>query len=73
MKLANLDGRAVVVTADGVIDVAAASGGRFPSSPDACVAHVAQIRHWLATDHPAKDPTVTRPRWRPTPHASDRP
>lgn len=59
MKLANLDGRAVVITEEGVIDVAAASDGRFPSSPDACVAHIAQIRDWLAADRPVTDPTAT--------------
>ncbi|MFD4504230.1 fumarylacetoacetate hydrolase family protein [Streptomyces sp. NPDC058457] len=59
MKLANLDGRAVVVTADGVIDLEAASRGRFPALPDAALTRIPEIRDWLATARPAVDASVT--------------
>ncbi|WP_405729022.1 fumarylacetoacetate hydrolase family protein [Streptomyces sp. NBC_00028] len=59
MKLANLDGRATILTPHGSIDVESASGGRFPSHPDAAVACVAEIRDWLATTQPPADPKTT--------------
>ena len=33
MRLANHDGRLVLVLADGIVDVAEASAGRFPPDP----------------------------------------
>ncbi|MFJ9377191.1 fumarylacetoacetate hydrolase family protein [Streptomyces sp. NPDC101455] len=59
MKLANLDGRAVVVTPEGVIDLNSASNGRFSTSLDASVTRVAEIRQWLAATRPKADPTIT--------------
>ncbi|WP_105967762.1 fumarylacetoacetate hydrolase family protein [Streptomyces geranii] len=60
MKLANLDGRATVVTPEGVIDLETASGGRFPARPDSAVARIFEIRDWLAATRPAPDPTTTQ-------------
>ncbi|MCW8378672.1 fumarylacetoacetate hydrolase family protein [Streptomyces justiciae] len=59
MKLANLDGRAVVVTPEGVIDLNTASGGRFSASPDAAVTRIAEIRQWLTAGRPQADPRTT--------------
>ncbi|WP_405729073.1 fumarylacetoacetate hydrolase family protein [Streptomyces sp. NBC_00028] len=59
MKLANLDGRAVVVTPEGVIDLNTASDGRFSTSVDASVTRIAEISQWLAATHPKADSTTT--------------
>ncbi|MCD7445615.1 fumarylacetoacetate hydrolase family protein [Streptomyces sp. NPDC021056] len=59
MKLANLDGRAVVVTPEGVIDLHTASGGHFSASPDAVVSRIREIRRWLAATRPEPDTRTT--------------
>src|ERR1044072_9439228 len=59
MKLANLDGRAVVVTPEGVIDLHSASAGRFSTLLDDSVTRIAEIRTWLAAADPEVDPTTT--------------
>ncbi|MCG7206612.1 fumarylacetoacetate hydrolase family protein [Streptomyces arenae] len=56
MKLANLDGRAAVLTAQGAVDVESASDGRFPSHPDAALRHLAEIRDWVGAAGPRADP-----------------
>jgi 2,4-didehydro-3-deoxy-L-rhamnonate hydrolase len=51
MQLANLDGRLVLVTGDGVVDVAVASGGRFGPGPQAVYDDWAEFVAWSATGH----------------------
>lgn len=59
MKLANLDGRATLVTDTGIIDLANASDGVLPSDPDQAVAHMRQIRAWFSGNRPHVDARVT--------------
>lgn len=49
MKLANLAGRLVIVTGGGAVDVEAASGGTFSSSPQNVYAVWETFRDWVAT------------------------
>lgn len=49
MKFANLAGRAVVITEAGAVDVERASGGRFPSDPQAAFSEWAALRAWAAS------------------------
>ncbi len=44
MKLANVDGRAVLVIDGGIIDVSEASGGRLPPDPQAVLEHWDDVR-----------------------------
>ena len=61
MKLANLDGRAVLITDDGAIDLATASDGRFGPDVQAVYDDWAALTAWVAgLDRPAPRPT-TRP------------
>ena len=46
MKFANVDGRAALVTDDGVLDVAVASDGRFGPDPSAVFERWAEFRAW---------------------------
>ena len=46
MRLANLDGRATIVTDEGLIDVARASNGAFSASVDKCVGQLSKVRAW---------------------------
>ncbi|CAN5379597.1 fumarylacetoacetate hydrolase family protein [soil metagenome] len=69
MKLANLAGRAVVITADTALDVEHASAGRFGSDPQALFEDWAGFRDWAATapggdafDIARLDAPVPRPR-----------
>lgn len=52
MQYANLDGRLVVVTDNGAIDVATNSNGRFSSEPQAIYEHWDAFREWAATASP---------------------
>ncbi|WP_166980806.1 fumarylacetoacetate hydrolase family protein [Paramicrobacterium fandaimingii] len=49
MKLANLNGRAVLITEDGAVDVADASNGRFGSDPQSLFDEWAAFAEWAAT------------------------
>ena len=49
MKLANVDGRAALVTDDGVLDVADASGGQFGPEPAALYEEWDPFRAWAST------------------------
>lgn len=70
MRTANLDGRLVLVTDSGAIDVSGASSGRFPSDPQAALEQWDELREWAATvDMPGEPvneslfgPPVPRPR-----------
>lgn len=59
MKLANLNGRATIVTGRGVVDIAKASDETLPSDPDQAIAKLAQIRTWYDSHQPQLDSTVT--------------
>lgn len=71
MKLANLRGRAALLTAAGAIDVERASGGRFPADPQGIFADWLAFRRWAAdarTDQPVPygDGDLGAPSPRPT-------
>lgn len=48
MRFANLNGRAAVIAGDAAVDVAGASGGRFPADPQAVLAEWDAFRDWAA-------------------------
>lgn len=50
MKIANLDGRAVLVTDAGARDIAAASGGRFGPDPQALFDDWAAFAEWASSE-----------------------
>ena len=52
MKLANHDGRLVLVVADGVVDVATASAGRFSPDPQAIYERWDELQEWRAPSTP---------------------
>jgi 2-keto-4-pentenoate hydratase/2-oxohepta-3-ene-1,7-dioic acid hydratase in catechol pathway len=72
MRLANLTGRLVIVTDEGAVDVAAASGGRFGPDPQAVYDRWDEFTGWatgLGPDAPVAEldpaalgPVVPRPR-----------
>jgi 2,4-didehydro-3-deoxy-L-rhamnonate hydrolase len=53
MRIANLAGRATVVTDDGLIDIATASNGAFSASVDKCVRQLDTLRTWFQSAQPA--------------------
>ncbi|WP_225728340.1 MULTISPECIES: fumarylacetoacetate hydrolase family protein [unclassified Nocardia] len=59
MKLANLDGRATIVTDTGIIDLADASDGVLPSDPDRAIAQLRQILTWYRGQRPHADRRLT--------------
>jgi 2,4-diketo-3-deoxy-L-fuconate hydrolase len=52
MRIANLAGRATIVTDAGLIDLAASSDGAFSSSVDKCVNQLDKIRAWFLNAAP---------------------
>jgi 2-keto-4-pentenoate hydratase/2-oxohepta-3-ene-1,7-dioic acid hydratase in catechol pathway len=68
MKLANLGGRAALITADGAIDLATASAGRFGPDVQPLYDEWAALREWFATsDRPAATPYDERDLLTPVP------
>ncbi|MGW6619593.1 fumarylacetoacetate hydrolase family protein [Nocardia sp. NPDC055002] len=59
MRLANLDGRATIVTDTGIVDLASASGGALPSDPDQAIAALRQVKSWYASHDPSLDTSRT--------------
>jgi len=57
MRIANLAGRATIVTDQGLIDVATQSNGAFSTSVDKCIRHLDKLQTWF---HAAK-PEITDP------------
>jgi 2-keto-4-pentenoate hydratase/2-oxohepta-3-ene-1,7-dioic acid hydratase in catechol pathway len=55
MRLANLNGRATVVTTSGLFDLATSSNGAFSSSIDKCLPQLEKIRQWF--DNANVEPT----------------
>jgi 2-keto-4-pentenoate hydratase/2-oxohepta-3-ene-1,7-dioic acid hydratase in catechol pathway len=71
MKLANLAGRAVIVTGSAAVDVETASRGRFPADPHAVFAHWIDFRRWAGDlrepgDRPIVESELGAPSPRPT-------
>ena len=59
MRLANLNGRATIVTDEGLIDVATASQGAYSASVDKCIPQLDKLRAWWQSSDPsATDPTT---------------
>jgi 2-keto-4-pentenoate hydratase/2-oxohepta-3-ene-1,7-dioic acid hydratase in catechol pathway len=52
MRLANLAGRATIVTDHGLIDVAKASDGAFSASIDKCIGQLGLLRRWFEGSQP---------------------
>jgi 2,4-diketo-3-deoxy-L-fuconate hydrolase len=52
MRLANLDGRATIVTANGMVDVANASNGAFSASMDKCLNQLDTLQAWYRAADP---------------------
>jgi 2-keto-4-pentenoate hydratase/2-oxohepta-3-ene-1,7-dioic acid hydratase in catechol pathway len=55
MRLASQDGRSVLVTDDGVTDLARASGDRWGSDPMAALADWEAVREWAASARPGAE------------------
>ena len=60
MKIANINGRAVVVTESGLVDINRASGGRFSATSDDLIPVLDAVRAWYESGRPA----ITDPRTR---------
>jgi 2-keto-4-pentenoate hydratase/2-oxohepta-3-ene-1,7-dioic acid hydratase in catechol pathway len=52
MRIANLAGRATIVTDEGVLDVATGSNGAFSASVDKCVAQLDTLKTWFDSAQP---------------------
>ncbi|PSR70224.1 fumarylacetoacetate hydrolase [Nocardia sp. MDA0666] len=59
MKLANLRGRATIVTETGVVDVHTASRGQLPHDPDRAVLMLSDVSDWYRRSHPRLDRRLT--------------
>lgn len=59
MRIANFQGRATIVLEGGLIDVEAASQGRFPSNLDQLLARLDAVREWLESATPAPTSDLT--------------
>jgi 2,4-diketo-3-deoxy-L-fuconate hydrolase len=52
MRIANLAGRATIVTDEGILDVATGSNGAFSASVDKCVAQLDTLKTWFDSAQP---------------------
>lgn len=59
MRLANVDGRATIITDRGGVDLERASAGRFGSHPDAAVVQILDVRRWVDEESPTLDPELS--------------
>lgn len=59
MRIANLAGRATIVTDDGIIDVAKSSNGAFSASVDKCVRQLDTLKVWFESARPAPSERIT--------------
>jgi 2,4-diketo-3-deoxy-L-fuconate hydrolase len=59
MKLANVEGRACIITDDGGIDLAAGSSGMFSSLVDDAIPVLDEVRAWFDETNPALDPALS--------------
>src|SRR5664280_1155852 len=60
VRIANLDGRATIVTDQGTLDVATASNGAFSASIDKCLSQLDTLQAWFRSAAP-KPSTKTTP------------
>lgn len=58
MKVANVEGRACIVTEAGGVDVAAASSGLFSSLVDELIPVLDEVADWFADQQPDRDPSL---------------
>lgn len=68
MRFANLDGRAVIVTDEGAVDIHKASDGRFGPSPADCYHEWEALLAWAATCDAAASPFDHAQLGAPSPH-----
>ncbi len=59
MKLANVEGRACIISDDGGIDLAAGSSGMFSSLVDDAIPVLDEVRAWFDEANPALDPALS--------------
>ncbi len=59
MKIARINGRAHIVSADGGFDVAAASNGAFSDDPQDLLTKVPDLQKWVDTEQPVLDPMLS--------------
>ncbi|HUZ42204.1 MAG TPA: fumarylacetoacetate hydrolase family protein [Acidimicrobiales bacterium] len=59
MRLANLEGRATIVTDDGIIDVATASNGAFSTSLAKCLGQLDKLAAWYRSSQPAPNDLIS--------------
>jgi 2-keto-4-pentenoate hydratase/2-oxohepta-3-ene-1,7-dioic acid hydratase in catechol pathway len=59
VRIANLDGRATIVTDRGTIDVATASNGAFSASIDKCLSQLETLQAWFRSAAPAPTTKTT--------------
>ncbi len=59
VRIANLDGRAVIVRDDGFVDIATASQGRFSPSTLAVIAQLDDVRAWFELEAPGVTTVIT--------------
>jgi 2,4-diketo-3-deoxy-L-fuconate hydrolase len=60
MRIGRVDGRLSVLTGAGAVDVARASGGRFPADPDDAIDRWDELVDWVA-EHPDVEPAPFDP------------
>lgn len=59
MKIANIGGRAHIVTATGGVDIKNASHGRFTSNNQQLISQLDELKHWYAESDPAGDSSLS--------------
>ena len=59
MRIANVAGRACLVTPTGGVDLFAASDGRFPATVDAAIGSLPEIAAWFSSSQPQLDPSLS--------------
>ncbi|PQO25606.1 fumarylacetoacetate hydrolase [Blastopirellula marina] len=59
MKIANIGGRAHIVTATGGVDIEQASDGRFTSDNQRLIAQLDELQLWYAENDPIEDPSLS--------------
>ncbi|MES9968512.1 MAG: fumarylacetoacetate hydrolase family protein [Candidatus Thiodiazotropha sp.] len=60
MKIANIKGRAFIVTDSGLIDINLVSGGKFSSVTDELIPVLDNLKEWYDTSQPAVTTTLTQ-------------
>ena len=59
MKIANIKGRAHIVTPTGGIDIEAASEGKFSADSQRIIAQLDSLKAWYEQSRPAEDPSLS--------------